>query len=237
MNFLPSLFDLLRHYSLSFDTGSYQFVDGIYVFDSHPPGERACCEGRVPEGRQSYHRHGHYPRFLTTFIQGHLSKVSVLNLRWQCPRCGATFSISPPNILYRQRICTLILFFLAWLYLNSPGGIDRCYPPELDAAVERSQLRIYQRRLRETAQITQQSVREAILQRVGPEDYERMTLSGLSPPESLRKCQDLHSATIWGSLHLLEVSSHFLNIPLSMLLSRARERATLQRRPFLTQVR
>ena len=237
MNFPPSLFDLLEHHSLSFETGTYRYIDGKYIFDSHIPNKRECCGGKIPEGRQSFHRHGYYPRFLTTLIKSRISKVPVLNLRWQCPLCEATSSISPPNILYRQRICTLILFFLAWLYLNASGGIDRCYPPELDSVRERSQLRIYQRRLRETAQITQQSIREAILQRVGPEDYEQMTLSGLSPPESLRKCQTPTSRQIWGSLHLLEVSSHFLNVPLSLLLSRARERATLLRRPFLTQIR
>jgi hypothetical protein len=238
MEFFPSLVDLLRHSSYTFDSGTFQHIDGCYVFDSHlPRAGVCCCAGQKAAGMKPFHRHGHYPRALTTFLNGHLSQVTVWNLRWKCPLCGATFSITPPNVMYRQRICIFVIFLLAFLYLNSSGGIDTCYPPELDSVRERAQLRRYHRQLRQTAQITQQSIREAIVQRIGPEDYERMTLSGLSPPKSLRKCRDPHSCQIWESLHLIEVSSRFLIIPLALLLSRARERATLLSRPFLTQLR
>jgi len=230
--------DLILDYSCRFDTGIYHYVNGCYNFDSYLPAERVCrCSGVTSAGRKSFHRNGHYPRGLMTFIKARLSKVTILNLRWRCPLCGATFSISPPNVIYRQRVCIYVIFLLALMYLESPDGIDRCYPPELDSLRERAQLRNYHRRLRDTAQITQQSIKEAILYRVGPEDYEQLTLSGLSPPEKCHKCQDSQSAQIWESLHLLEASSHFLSTPVSLLLSRARERATLNGRPFLTQIR
>jgi hypothetical protein len=130
-----------------------------------------------------------------------------------------------------------VAFLLALIYLNSPRGIDACYPPELDTLRERAQLRAYLRNLRYTAGITQQSIREAILQRVGPEDYEQLTLSGLSPPESNRKYRDSRSCQIWESLEMIELSARHLNIPISLTLSRARERATMLGRPFLTEIR
>lgn len=240
---LPSLLDLVRQASVEFETGNYEYCDGAYYFDSKEPslclfcrGEPKLSGGRVRARRRPFHRHGWYSRNLLTFTNGDVDRVTVYVLRWLCTQCGHTVSQSPPNILRRRRVCVLVVFILLWVYLNSSYGVERCDFGVLNGLADRKRILRSLRDARATALATQQSIREAMLKKIKPETWERLTLTGLSPPPSGTKCRNSQTQLVWETLSLLKKGADALGSSLNTLLARANERSLKCQRPFLLQI-
>lgn len=237
--------DLVRLASVEFETGNYKHCGGVYYFDSKEPepsscffchGELKLCGGWVKARRRPFHRHGWYSRNLLTFIDGDVDRVTIYILRWLCTQCGHTLSQSPPNILHRRRACLLVLFILLWVYLNSSYGVERCDFGVLNGLADRKRIFRTLRDARATALATQQSIREAMLGKIEPETWERLTLTGLSPPPSLTKCQNPQTRLVWETLSLLKKGADALGSPVNILLARANERSLKCQRPFFLQI-
>lgn len=237
--FMRSLLDEVRKAGLVFESGTYEYrLDALY-FDSQEPKLCPHCppEAASPEvsGRQRkrFHRHGWYPRKLFTFGNGKALEEIVWNLRWLCVVCGHTRSTTPPGILRRRQACSLVVFLILWIYLSSPYGVERCDFGELGAAAERKRVFRSLRDARATVLETHQSIREAMLEKIKPEAWERLTLSGLSPPSSLKKCQNPENIRLWETLSLLMRGATLSGNPLNTLLARAHEQSLKCGRPFL----
>lgn len=240
---VPSLLDEVRKSTLTFESGTYEYRNGALYFDSLEP--RACSQcaaeaevrdTSVTGKRKRFHRHGWYDRGLLTIVDGELREETLWNLRWLCTLCEHTMSATPPGILRRRQACVLVIVMLLWIYVNSPDGVERCDFDKLEAAAERKRVFRALRDAKATFLDTQQSMREAMLEKIKPEAWEELTHSGLSPPASNGKCQNPQTREVWETLSLLMRGAVFSGNPLHTLLARAHERSLNSGRPFLTTI-
>lgn len=169
-------------------------------------------------------------------MHGELTTTPLYNLRWYCVLCHHTMSITPPSVVKRLRACSLVIFLILWVYINSPEGYEKCNFNLLEEIANRSKLFRYLERAKENAQYTMQIFREVVIEKIVPKAWEDITLEGLSPPEH-PKAKATEVATLWEAFTILIKGSDFLEIPLSTLLAWAHERSRHYKRPFFIEIR
>ncbi len=79
-------------------------------------------------------------------------------------------------------------------------------------------------------------MREVVLEKIVPETWELITLDGLSPPQC-KKLEALKVSPLAEAFSVILIGITQLGEPLSLLLARAQERSTADRRPFLLNFR
>jgi hypothetical protein len=125
---------------------------------------------------------------------------------------------------------------MIWVYLCSPVGFEKCDFGVLEEVASRSTLFRYLKKARHYAIETFQSIREVVLEKIVPETWELMTLDGLSPPRC-GKLEALKVSPLAEAFSIILKGVSQLGVPLSILLARAQERSTVDRRPFLLHFR
>ncbi|MHC9540654.1 MAG: hypothetical protein AB9903_14210 [Vulcanimicrobiota bacterium] len=212
-----------------FEQGSYEFINDRLFFCSFKPHECSFCN------ETEFHKHGSYTRKFFTFKNGKPATAMLHNRRWQCIICEHTMSITPPHLIRRIHACTLAIFTVLWIYLNSESGFEKCDFGELGEATNRSTFFRYLGRAKKNALFILQILREVVIENIVPEAWESLTLKGLSPPEHA-KLETKENALLWESFHVATEGSQHSDKSLSILLARAHERSTYYHRPFLIEI-
>lgn len=156
--------------------------------------------------------------------------------RWYCVLCGKTSSVSHPDFRKRAHACNLVILVLLWCYLSSDRGYEHCAPSAFGDFADQKKIMRYMKRAKKLAMDTQQSIREVVLKAMGSDAWEELFLTGLSPPESLRRRQrgSIEKASIlWRAFEMLLRSCMDKDLEPSVLLARAQECSSQTHRQFL----
>ena len=183
------------------------------------------------EGR--WHGHGYTESWPWLVRDGAIVCVCVRKHRWRHLVTGGTVTSQPPDLLPRRRVCTLLIACLVFAALTAPAGLHTRGP---DAPAVRS-LRQQQRDLAAAcslAELSQQAIRIAVMERSAPRPAETLWKGGLDPPlELARRCHHSSAPVAWTALQILRVSAEKLRTPTSFLLAEARGRWTGPETRFL----
>jgi len=221
----------------SFGNG-YAFVSkkvfkhqGAYALVKEPP--RLCDKCSGTSG--TFHAHGRYQRSLTTLKNRTATKIKIWINRWLCLHCGKTMIQPPPDVIHHVPNCTLIITALLWGYLDREKGLYHAIPEELDGVAEPGTLARYLRKAGTVAEITQQAIREVLIQIKEPEPWDKGFIYGLPPPRRQHKrfARSPKSPILWRAIAILVNACEILSISPCLIMARARHIMRNRRMRFL----
>lgn len=200
--------------------------------------DRPQCCLRCVQSERLIHAHGTYKRNLLTLMAGSVRRVKLHIQRWYCPVCKRTMSTPPPQVFPYVASCALVIAIVLWVDLADQRGVHSAKYDFLRCQLSEQTIQRYRKRAQAQALFTQQFIRRVVLEKKEPEPAEGILRGGLSPPAFWErkygtKTRKEMLAALWTGLWLLINASNTCEFNPSFILTRARQKATNLKQPFL----
>jgi transposase-like protein len=173
---------------------------------------------------------------LKTFVDGQIKRIRLRKPRFLCLSCQKTFSLNPPEVIPYKRYCSFLIVLCLWSYLVCSSGIHHCLPGAFSEDVSARTVARFIKAAKQTAEATQQFIREVLIRKMEPRPVEELFPGGLDPPESLRRKQSKEpdtTTTLWRTLYMLRQGAQALPIDPRTLLAWANKTSQARKQPFL----
>lgn len=226
-----SLAELQALIGTSLLLGSGQLVvrrDGTLQYD----GERPAGGG--------WHAHGWFPIHRRMLREHRVARFGLHKRRWKdaTERGRPSCRSRPDDDLPSVSCCALIVVLCLWSWLDARRGLlhVRATFPGFDGVVSTRTVQRWMRRARQRALLTQQAIREAVIERSEPRPVEQLFEGGLPPPERMRrrwKKESHEVGHLWTAFTMLLGAAAHFEIPVPVLLAEARRRWATKQSQFL----